>query len=136
MRNPSDGNIISAIGIRASDDNNQCHLIDIVQDQTTGFCRTTVNGGSPLAVGGSGFEDDSVSVRQRMATRVRIGVPNCERIPLVMWVTCQNMSGELMMRFDISRGVNLRPSSHGLLGKNMSVCNLLLFLSLSLYLSS
>ncbi|XP_019849170.1 PREDICTED: uncharacterized protein LOC100641243 [Amphimedon queenslandica] len=117
MRNPDDGNIISAIGIRASDDNEQCHLINIVQDQTTGFCVTTVNSGAPLVVGDTGFQDDSVSVRQRMATRVRIGVPNCERIPLVMWVTCQNMSGELMMRFDISRGVNLRPSSHGLLGQ-------------------
>ena len=115
MRNPDHGNIISAIGIRASGDSDQCHLINIVQDQSTGHCRTMVNN-TMLSVGGS-YERYGISVRQRMATRVRIGVPNCERVPLIMWVTCQNMSGELMMRFDISRAVNLRPSSHGLLGE-------------------
>lgn len=120
MRNPKQGNIINAIGILASDEDDRCHTIDIVQDQSTGHCRTIINNGSMLQVGDT-FNMEGVRVMQRMATRVRIGVPNCERVPLIMWVTCQNISRELMMRFDISRAVNLRPSSHGLLGKLISI---------------
>jgi hypothetical protein len=116
MRNPADGNIISAIGIRGSDDTDACHNIEIVQNQVTGMCDTRINGGSVLAIG-SDVTTNGINVRQRMMSRVRVSLPNCERIPLVMWVTCQNMSGELMIKFDITRGVNLRPSSHGLLGK-------------------
>ena len=116
MSDPTAGNIISAIGIRASDDTNSCVNIDIVQDSNTGICVTTV-GGQALSVGGE-INVNGIYVKQRMMSRVRVSVPNCDKIPLVMWITCQNINNELMMRFDISRGVNLRPSSHGLLGKN------------------
>ena len=116
MSDPTAGNIISAIGIRASDDTNSCVNISIVQDSNTGRCVTTV-GGQALVVGGE-INVNGINVKQRMMSRVRVSVPNCDKIPLVMWITCQNISNELMMRFDISRGVNLRPSSHGLLGKN------------------
>lgn len=116
MRNPDDGNIISAIGIRASDDTDACHNINIEQDPNTGSCVTSIGGTSPLTIGEE-RTFQGIMVKQRMSSRVRIRVPNCERVPLIMWVTCQNMSGQLMMRFDISRAVNLRPSSHGLLGK-------------------
>lgn len=115
---------IHPVGIRASDDNDMCHNIEIVQDQTTGHCVTSINGGSSLSIGAD-VTFSGINVKQRMSSRVRVRVPNCERIPLVMWVTCQNMSGELMIRYDISRAVNLRPSSHGLLGKcvyNMVIC--------------
>ena len=49
--------------------------------------------------------------------RVRISVPNCENVQLVMWIVCEEVRGEGMLRFIITRGVNLRPTSHGLLGK-------------------
>ena len=116
MSDPAAGNIISAIGVRASDDTNSCVNINIVQDSNTGRCVTTV-GGQTLVVGGE-INVNGINVKQRMMSRVRVSVPNCDKIPLVMWITCQNINNQLMMRFDISRGVNLRPSSHGLLGKN------------------
>ena len=53
-------------------------------------------------------------------TRVRISVPNCGNVSLIMWVTCQNVSGQEMIRFNISRGIPLQPTSHGLLGKGES----------------
>lgn len=120
MNNPADGNVISAIGIRASDDNDTCHNIEIIQNSATGVCETSINGGPLLTVGGE-TTIRGVNVKQRMMSRVRVSVPNCERIPLIMWVTCQNINGEFMMRFDISRGVNLRPTSHGLLGNHRLV---------------
>ena len=43
----------------------------------------------------------------------RVSVPNCQRPQLVMWVTCQSNR----LRFDVSRGSGLRPSSHGLIGQ-------------------
>ena len=117
MNNPANGNIISAIGIVASDDTDTCHNISVVQNSVTGVCETSINGG-PLLPVGSEWTHNGINVKQRMMSRVRINVPNCERVPLIMWVTCQNMGGEFMIRYDISRAVNLRPSSHGLLGKH------------------
>ena len=116
MSNPALGNVISAVGIRASDDTDTCHDINIVQNTVTGACEASVNGGPVLSVG-SESRNNGVNVKQDIMSHVRVSVPNCERVPLIMWVICQNMSGELMMRFDISRAVNLRSSSHGLLGK-------------------
>lgn len=117
MNNPANGNIISAIGIRASDDTNTCHNIEITQNDITGICETSINGGPLLSVGGE-ITMSGVNVKQRMMSRVRVSVPNCERIPLIMWIACENIGGQPMMKFDISRGVNLHPSSHGLLGKS------------------
>ena len=60
------------------------------------------------------FYSNGIRVR-RLLNRVRISVPNCENKNLVMMVTCQNRP-EPMIRFDIMRGLNLKPTSHGLLG--------------------
>ena len=48
---------------------------------------------------------------------MRVSVPNCESVQLVMWIVCEEVRGEEMLKFTITRGVNLRPTSHGLLGK-------------------
>ena len=69
-------------------------------------------------VGGREVEG-SVTISQVRVSRVRmnlwrVAVPNCQRSGLVMWVTC--MSDRL--RFDVNRGSNLRPSSHGLIGQS------------------
>ena len=61
---------------------------------------------------------DSVQVR-RYSNRVRVSVPNCELVDLVMWVMVVEMRGENMIKFVIMRGVNLSPTSHGLVGKIM-----------------
>ena len=97
--NPYFGNVISAVGIRASDDTDTCHNISIVQNSVTGACETSINGGPKLTVG-SDSRNNGVNVKQRMLSRVRVSVPNCEKTSLIMWVTCQRVSGEFMMRFD------------------------------------
>ena len=48
---------------------------------------------------------------------VSLHLANCENVMLVMWVICENRNDQDMIKFVIARGVNLRASSHGLLGK-------------------
>ena len=114
MLNPDDGNIINTIGVRAVADNNVCYNIrvDLVG------CMASVNG-NPVV---DSFYSSGIRVR-RLLNRVRISVPNCENKNLVMMVTCQNRP-EPMIRFDIMRGLNLKPTSHGLLGKWVRDCGI------------
>lgn len=111
------GNIIRAIGIRAADSDGNCHNIEI---------RLTPPGvSSPLAVFVDGAavsgaaQVDAVRVR-RYSNRVRVTVPNCDLIDLVMWVFHTEMSGQDMLKFVITRGYNLAPTSHGLIGKSFT----------------
>ena len=52
---------------------------------------------------------------RKMGNSWRVSVPNCElpRPSVVMRVTCM----PTRLRFDVTRGSNLHPSSHGLLGE-------------------
>ena len=105
---PDNGNIISHIGVRAVNDIGQCDEISVELDQ----CRASINGEELTAM----YQMNGVTVRL-MRNRIRISVPNCENICLVLWVLCQEIRGQPMIKFQIKRGLNLRPSSHGLLGK-------------------
>ena len=58
----------------------------------------------------------SVQVR-RYSNRVRVSVPKCDLVDLVMVVMVVEMRGENMIKFVIMRGVNLSPTSHGLVGE-------------------
>ena len=58
---------------------------------------------------------DDIRIR-KFNNRWRVSVPNCERPSAVIWVTCERN----MLRFRIARGSNLRPTSHGLLGKYLT----------------
>ena len=58
------------------------------------------------------YDRDGVVV-SKVRNRARISVPNCGHNRLVMWVTCQAKG---MLRFDLTRGIGLTPTSHGLLG--------------------
>ena len=49
--------------------------------------------------------------------QVRISVPNCEYLDLVMWVMYQERDDQRMLKFVITRGYNFAPTSHGLVGK-------------------
>lgn len=114
MNIASDGNIISAIGIKAADTNGNCHNIEVR------LTPPEIN--SPLSVHVDGvdlsgiFQVDGVRVRT-YTNRVRVSVPNCELIDLVMWVLHMKVNDQDMLKFVISRGVNLAPTSHGLIGK-------------------
>ncbi len=111
MNNPDNGNIISEIGIRAVGESGTCHEIRVELDG----CR--VFGGN-VEINETKVEEDGIRVRRIRSSTIRVSVPNCENIKLIMSVTCQNVSGQEMLRFDISRGLNLRPSSHGLIGES------------------
>lgn len=116
MNNSALGNIIQQVGIVAVDSSNNCHNITVTL--TNGQCRTRRVSNGVNRDYSTSFEDNfnGVAIRQRTLNRVRVSVPNCERVPLVMWVVCETVNEQQMIRFEISRGVNLRPTSHGLLG--------------------
>ena len=107
-------NFIRAIGVRAVGSSGECYNIRAFED-VNGSCSAMMMGATDVFPPGmSAF--DGITVR-RTRSRVRISVPNCENVNLVMWVTCEERSGVRSLRFDISRGLNLRPTSHGLIGE-------------------
>ena len=115
-----DLNVVSEIGVHAVTNNgSECISVKVTQmDDNACVTTLTVSNGNdmPMAVG-TVFDQDGIQVRQQNQYRVRISVPNCEQVDLVMWATCEVNDNIPMMRFNISRGVNLRSTSHGLLGK-------------------
>jgi len=104
---PENGNIISRIGVRAVPNSGFCKNVSVELYS----CRAFIDGTEVIGL----REEEGVEVR-RMRNRVRISVPNCDNLRLVVWVMCQNISGQTMLRFVITRDLNLRPTSHGLIG--------------------
>lgn len=103
-------NRMSEIGIRAgktSESGSDCDLIKISIDT----CSATINNDNIILMADSG----DISIR-RFGNRWRVAVPNCQRLGVVMWITCAGS----MLRFDIARGSGLASSSHGLLGEDKS----------------
>ena len=113
MDNPELGNIMGTIGVRASTNDDRCFNIRVEREG----CRALASDGvmEPAEID-STFVTGGISVR-RYPNRVRISVPNCEQVTLVMWVRCVTRGGQDMLDFVVSRGTNLRPTSHGLLGE-------------------
>ncbi len=115
-------NIINAISVVAPDLLQACHNISV----SASDCSASIDG----TILDSNYARDGISVRL-YRNRVRIGVPNCQNIDLVMWVFCDQGVfvgdpdfGEPdititvpMIRFVIARGFNIRESAHGLLGE-------------------
>ena len=106
----------------APDSLQACHNISV----SASDCSASIDG----TVLDSNYARDGVSLRL-YRNRVRIGVPNCQNINLVMWVFCDQgvFAGDPafsepdititvpMIRFVIARGLNIRESAHGLLGE-------------------
>ncbi len=110
---PEFGNIMGTIGVRAATNDQRCYNIRVEREG----CRALVSGGvAEPAVIESTFASGGISVR-RYPNRVRISAPNCDQVTLVMWVRCVTREGQDMLDFAVSRGANLRPTSHGLLGE-------------------
>ena len=112
-------NVVSEIGVRAvTKDLGDCMSVSVKLVDDT--CSTEVIPGNNSSMHlhiGEVFDEMGIQVRQQSTKRVLISVPNCEQLELTMIVTCEVNNNISMMRFNISRGVNLRPTSHGLLGK-------------------
>lgn len=115
MDNPQDGNIIDRIGVKAvgMSQSSSCQNILV---ELAGCSASVHNGTSTVQIPEGGrYEEDGVSVRSHR-NRVRIAVPNCDNVMVVMYVICENRRGQDMIKFVITRGFNLRQSSHGLIG--------------------
>ena len=110
MANPVAGNIISAIGVTAIDQDGVCHDIEANIDQ----CSVSVDG-NPLDIGET-FSIGGITVI-RYQGRVKIAVPNCGKVELVLWFICKAVHNTVISEFIIARGVTLQPTAHGLVGK-------------------
>ena len=114
---PEYGNIIDSVGIRAVDAAGQCVNIKV---STEGGCTPSIGmGGSLMET--TRYSNRGISVSKHRSNRVRVSVPNCENVQLVMWVMCEMINRQEMLKFVITRGINLRPTSHGLLGTQNAI---------------
>ncbi len=115
-------NIIDEITVRAAGLDGICRNILV----RVGNCQASIDG----SVLDETYTSAGISVRMYW-NRVRISAPNCQDLDLVMWVFCEQTElrgypelGEpdivvnvSMIHFVIARGLNIRESAHGLLGK-------------------
>ena len=118
-----DLNVVDAIGVRAVGDDGVCRNIRVGLSD----CQATVNG---VDISGT-YRMGGITVREYNG-RVRIAVPNCADNSLVMWVFCVNGATEdpvtweifpfRMIRFVVTRGLNLNEQSHGIIGKQWVAC--------------
>ena len=124
-----DLNVVDAIGVRAVSDSDTCVNIHVGLQG----CQATLNGVDINSM----YRRDGISVRV-YTNRVRIVVPNCADIDLVMWVFCMNGKTEdpetweifnfNFIRFAVRRGLNLAEESHGLIGKVFHQNELVLYI--------
>ena len=105
----NDKNRISSIGIHAVTGDADTPCADIQIDLLG--CRASINNSNITTSKNIG----NMNVK-KFSNGWKVFVPNCERPPAVMWITCV----EDMLRFNVSRGSGLSPTSHGLLGKTIS----------------
>ena len=109
---PNNGNIISAIGIKVVGLYEGCYNIE-VRLTSNGSIETFVDENKVFGM----IDFDGIQV-MKISNLVRISVPNCDLVDLVMWVIPMSVDGQNRLKFVISRGCNLAPTSHGLLGNN------------------
>ena len=114
-------NIMDSVAVRAVDEDNTCLNIRV----DLNGCTAAV-GNTSLNVSGT-YSASGIMVK-RYSNRVRISVPNCQDLTLVMWVICEQRSlydrdapdSKLtaeMIKFVILRGLNFdRQQAHGILG--------------------
>lgn len=125
MNGSQRGNVIGKIGIKSTDSAGNCHNIEIglsQSDSSSELLNAYIDGVEVSSVA----RVNSVYIR-RYSNRVRVSVPNCELIDLVMWVTVMKLGEQNTIKFVITRGVNLTPTSHGLIGKNHSLSRIKTF---------
>ena len=110
--------VIKAIGVVATDRKNTCHYIQVVVNDA-GRCVAQVDGQALIS---NGTEFIGVSVHHKHSL-VKISVPNCSppKQQLVMWIHCHlilvSNVEQSLIRFIINRGLQQRPTAHGLIGE-------------------
>lgn len=101
--------VLGAVGVVVIDNQGECVTISV--EEMMGTCMAKVNGELRF----SSYEKNGVVV-DVAHDKVQISAPNCEMVDLVLWIMCQEVAGHDMIKFVVTRGVNMRPTSHGLLG--------------------
>ena len=100
--------VVDEIAIRAVDNMGSC--VNILVDRNG--CTTSVNSVITDSYFVAGINVTTVG------NRITVNVPNCDDQDLEMEVICENLNGIEMLHFEVTRGLNLRETSHGLLGKH------------------
>lgn len=112
--------VITRMGISTVNLAGQCVFVEVGIENG---CVPIVRGSFMAGEGGldvtTMYAVEGVSVRKRR-NRVRVSLPNCGKQQLVMHFSCGSGGGGdmPMIRFDITRGINLSPTSHGLIGES------------------
>ena len=102
-------NVLDEIGIRAVDRSGSCVNIRVRLDG----CSASVNDQPTIR-----YNRFGITVR-RSDGQVRVSVPNCEDTNVVMRVFCDSVDGVSMIRFVVTRGLNLRETAHGFIGNSV-----------------
>ena len=101
--------LVDQINITAVNNRQQCVSISMTLENIT--CSTLVGG----SVGN--YIQHGISVRQ-MADYTRVSVPNCADNRLIMNVICRTLTANVLyLELRVTRGLNLRETSHGIIGK-------------------
>ena len=98
-------NRVTKIGVRAASGGAGCVEVEVDYEG----CVARVGG---MEVTGA-VTVGQVRVSRPRLNLWRVSAPNCQRLGLVMWISCRPNR----LRFDVNRGSNLQPSSNGLLGQ-------------------
>ena len=106
---PAKGNVVSKIGVLAVDNSGECLEIEVGLEK----CTIRINGEVMRKYKAAGVN----VTRHRFGRRVKIVVPNCNGVAMVMWVNCLLPGTQPKLPFKLSKGASLRSTSHGLLGR-------------------
>jgi hypothetical protein len=105
--------VVDEIAIRAVNNLGNCVNILVERNGCTITIDDVILDSDSYSVGG-------ITVT-RVGKRITVIVPNCDDQDLEMEIICENMNGLDMLRFEVMRGLNLRETSHGLLGQFWNV---------------
>ena len=101
--------IITKIGIIAKDRNGQCKQIQVNADG----CKAFIDNVNTVS-----YQLNDIAI-QTIRNGFKVSVPNCGNTSIVSWITCSTfrIKGVMMLSVSITRGLNLRSTSHGIIGE-------------------
>jgi len=105
--NNSNLNFIGKIGLLAVDNNDDCQCIMVDGNG----CVASI--GIIAVTQAAQYNNSGIKFRKNKWYYC-IAVPNCELQDLVVWAICEDQNA---LKFVITHGFNLQPTSHGLVGK-------------------
>ena len=103
---------ISDVGIISVDDNDTCVRVEVNSND----CAVTVNNEVLQTI----YDVSGLTVT-KLTDGVRLSLPNCEFRDVIITVMCSPLptTGQSRMELFLSRMLNFRATSHGLLGKKL-----------------